>query len=172
MSYIQYYRSPLGLITLSSNGSHLTGLWFEGQKHFGTTLFGESMHQCLPVFEQTRAWLDSYFKGREPDFTPPLQFDDSPFRISVWQLLQTIPYGQTTTYKDIARQVAHERALEHMSAQAVGGAIGHNPIGIIVPCHRVIGSNGSLTGYAGGMDRKRQLLQLERANTNSCSTWL
>ena len=115
----------------------------------------------LPVFDAVKTWLDIYFSGKEPDFMPPIHLTGSPFRLSVWKLLQQIPYGKTMTYGELARRIAGQRGLLHMSAQAVGGAVGHNPISIIVPCHRVVGSDGSLTGYAGGVDKKQRLLALE-----------
>lgn len=162
--YIDTYASPLGIITMGSNGKQLTGLWFEGQKHFGDTLCDRPQHHALPIFDETRTWLDVYFQGKRPTFTPPILLNDTPFRRTVWQLLLTIPYGETTTYKDIARQWARQHGVKSMSSQAVGGAVGRNPISIIIPCHRVIGTNGSLTGYAGGLDRKRWLLQWEQAS--------
>ena len=162
--YIDTYASPLGIITMGSNGKQLTGLWFEGQKFFGNTLCDR--HHALPIFEETRTWLDVYFQGKRPSFTPPILLNDTPFRRTVWQLLLTIPYGETTTYKDIARQWARQHGVKSMSSQAVGGAVGRNPISIIIPCHRVIGTNGSLTGYAGGLDRKRWLLQWEQKSTD------
>ncbi len=161
MQYITHYQSPLGGITISSDGSTLTGLWFDGQKYFASTLGADYEEKDLPIFTETKRWLDIYFSGREPDFTPPLSLNGSPFRIAVWQILQNIPYGQTITYGDIARQLAAQQGKTKMSAQAVGGAVGHNPISIIVPCHRVVGAGGSLTGYAGGIDKKVQLLELE-----------
>lgn len=164
--YIDTYASPLGIITMGSNGKQLTGLWFEEQKHFGDTLCDQPQHHALPIFDETRTWLDVYFQGKCPTFTPPILLNDTPFRRTVWQLLLTIPYGETTTYKDIARQWARQHGVKSMSSQAVGGAVGRNPISIIIPCHRVIGTNGSLTGYAGGLDRKRWLLQLEQASTD------
>ena len=115
------------------------------------------------VLEETSGWLDIYFSGREPDFTPPLHLTGSDFRLAVWNLLLQIPYGQTITYKELAARIAEQRGLETMSAQAVGGAVGHNPISIIVPCHRVLGTDGSLTGYSGGIDKKISLLTLEKA---------
>ena len=121
----------------------------------------EGAPQETPVLEETKRWLDIYFAGREPDFLPPLHLAGSPFRQEVWALLRQIPYGETTTYRALAEAVARKRGLRRMSAQAVGGAVGHNPISIIVPCHRVVGSDGSLTGYAGGLERKVQLLRLE-----------
>lgn len=165
--YIDTYASPLGIITMGSNGKQLTGLWFEGQKYFADTLCDRPQHHALPIFDETRTWLDAYFQGKRPTFTPPILLNDTPFRIAVWQLLLTIQYGETTTYKHIARQWARQHGVKSMSSQAVGGAVGRNPISIIIPCHRVIGTNGSLTGYAGGLDRKRWLLQLEQQNTDN-----
>ena len=168
MTYTAHYDSPLGGITLASDGHALTGLWFDGQKHFAATLTNETYEDSdLPVFEQTRKWLDLYFAGECPDFTPPLAPQGTPFQQKVWELLLAIPYGKTTTYGKIARRFVetfHETTLpkQHMSAQAVGGAVGHNPIAIIIPCHRVLGANGSLTGYAGGLERKKYLLALEQ----------
>lgn len=161
MQYTHKYSSPLGAITTASDGQKLTGLWFDGQKYFGRTLEKEHEEKFLSVFECTDAWLDMYFSGKKPDFTPPLSLSGSPFRQKVWEILLAIPYGKTTTYGAIAAQIAAETGLSHMSAQAVGGAVGHNPISVIVPCHRVLGSDGSLTGYAGGTDKKIRLLQLE-----------
>ena len=118
----------------------------------------------LPVFQCVKRWLDIYFQGEAPDFTPPLRLAGTPFRKVVWEILLTIPYGQTMTYGEIASKIAEQKGIERMSAQAVGNAVGHNPIGIIVPCHRVVGSDGKLTGYAGGMERKKALLALEHGN--------
>lgn len=154
--YIAHYSSPLGSMTLASDGTALTGLWFNGQKYFADTLKEvQTLNPHLPVFDLTRQWLDIYFSGKEPTFTPPLLLQGSPFRKQVWQLLLEIPYGRTMTYGELARK------LQCKSAQAVGGAVGHNPISIIIPCHRVIGADGSLTGYAGGVERKASLLKLE-----------
>ena len=165
MQYITHYQSPLGGITISSDGSALTGLWFDGQKYFASTLGADYKEKNLPVFTEAKRWLDIYFSGKEPDFTPPLSLNGSAFRMAVWQILQSIPYGQTITYGDIAKQLAAQTGKAKMSAQAVGGAVGRNPISIIVPCHRVIGAGGSLTGYAGGIDKKVLLLELEGINT-------
>lgn len=164
--YTDTYTSPLGIITMSSNGKQLTGLWFEGQKYLGHALSDQPSHPSLPIFDETRTWLDVYFQGKYPTFMPPILLNDTPFRQTVWQLLLTIPYGETTTYKHIALEWARQHGVKSMSSQAVGGAVERNPISIIIPCHRVIGTNGSLTGYAGGLDRKRWLLQLEQANTD------
>jgi methylated-DNA-[protein]-cysteine S-methyltransferase len=165
MDYTHHYASPLGGITLASNGKALTGLWFDGQKYFGYTLAQAHEERSLPIFEQTAQWLDIYFGGGVPDFTPKLKLKATGFRKAVWDILLTIPYGQTTTYGKIAQALEKQRGLERMSAQAVGGAVGHNPISLIVPCHRVVGTNGSLTGYAGGLERKAKLLAMEKAKT-------
>ena len=148
MEYIHHYKSPLGGITMASDGKALTGLWFDGQKYFAVTLSREHEEKMLPVFEETDCWLDIYFQGKEPDFLPLVLF----------------PYGKTMTYGEIAAYIAKQRGLTRMSAQAVGGAVGHNPISIIVPCHRVVGIDGSLTGYAGGIDKKVKLLEYEHMN--------
>ena len=163
MDYILHYDGPLGGITLASDGEALTGLWFDGQKYFAQTLSEAHEERELPVFAATRRWLDSYFGGQRPDFTPPLRLRASAFRVTVWETLRTIPYGQTASYGAIAQTVAEKLGLPRVSARAVGGAVGHNPISLIIPCHRVVGSDGSLTGYAGGLERKRRLLTLEQA---------
>ena len=163
MDHITYYSSPLGRMTLVSNGKELTGLWFEGQRNSSIA------QDCiahdkddLPVFQETIRWLDTYFGGEIPDFTPPIRMHGTVFRQMVWEILLTIPYGQTTTYGEIARRVAREKKVPVMSAQAVGGAVGHNDIALIIPCHRVVGKNGSLTGYAAGLDKKAYLLKMEK----------
>ena len=143
----------------------LTGLWFDGAKYFGDDLPDERVERETPILTEAKRWLDVYFAGNEPDFTPPLHPVGSAFRQSVWELLLQIPYGQTVTYGELARQFAEKQGLSRMSAQAVGGAVGHNKISLIIPCHRVVGTNGSLTGYAGGIDKKLKLLELEHANT-------
>ncbi|MCM1082813.1 MAG: methylated-DNA--[protein]-cysteine S-methyltransferase [Clostridium sp.] len=162
MQYTCNYKSPLGSILLAADEIGLTGLWFEGQKYFALYLDKEHEEKELPIFNQTKKWLDTYFSGNEPDFKLPLHFTGSDFQNEVWELLNQIPYGQTTTYGDIAKQLARKKGLTRMSAQAVGGAVAHNKISIIVPCHRVVGKNGSLTGYAGGIDKKIALLKLEK----------
>ena len=161
MDYTHHYISPLGGITIASDGKYLTGLWFDGQKYFADTLNAQHEEKNLDVFRQTDLWLDIYFSGKEPDFTPPLRMRGSEFRQEVWQILLTIPFGKTTTYGEIAKILADRRGTNTMSAQAVGGAVGHNPISLIVPCHRVIGTNGALTGYAGGLEKKTRLLDME-----------
>lgn len=163
MTYIYKYNYPLGNITLASDGESLTGLWFDGQKNFPHKLISESTEAELPIFTQAINWLDIYFSGNIPDFTPSIYLNTTPFRKAVYDILLTIPYGQTMTYGEIANIIAEQNGVERMSAQAVGGAVGHNPISIIVPCHRVVGANGSMTGYAGGLDKKIELLKLENA---------
>ena len=164
MQYISRYNSPLGAILLAADDTGLTGLWFEGQKYFSAGLDDKCEERELPVFETAKHWLDIYFSGNEPDFTPPLNFIGTEFQKEVWEILLTIPYGRTMSYGEIAKRIAGKRGTEHLSAQAVGGAVGHNKISVIVPCHRVVGSNGSLTGYAGGIDKKIRLLELENAD--------
>lgn len=163
MDYIAHYNSPLGSITMASEGTALVGLWFDGQKYFADGL--DPVHEerpDLPIFVQTRHWLDMYFAGKDPGFTPPIVMrTESDFRRQVWEQLLTIPFGHTLTYGAIARRIAATGGLSSMSAQAVGGAVGHNPVSLIIPCHRVVGVHGSLTGYAGGIDRKARLLQNE-----------
>ncbi|MFR8276166.1 MAG: methylated-DNA--[protein]-cysteine S-methyltransferase [Desulfovibrio fairfieldensis] len=161
MQYTAAYQSFVGDVLLAADETGLTGLWFEGEKFYALSLDPEHEERETPIFAITRRWLDIYFSGHEPDFMPPVHMIGSEFRCCVWELLLRIPYGTTVTYGDLARQVARRRGLRRMSAQAVGGAVGHNEISIIVPCHRVVGTNGSLTGYAGGVDKKRRLLELE-----------
>ena len=231
--YTWHYESPLGGIIMASDGEALTGLWFDGQKYFADTLASYHEEKKLPVFTQTKKWLDLYFRGKNPDFTPPLRLKGSEFRRKVWNILLEIPYGETMTYGEIARKLAEAPAGDsdtadgggdpagdtgiagagvelagdssavdgggdpvgassiadvgvelagylsaadagatttpkkvgakrHVCAQAVGGAVGHNPISLIVPCHRVVGADGSMTGYAGGIDKKGKLLELEQ----------
>lgn len=166
MEYTHRCDSPLGSITLASDGEALTGLWFDGQKYFPAMLGKEE--NGLPIFEQARRWLDLYFDGTAPDFTPPLKPKGTAFQKAVWEILRSIPYGKTMTYGEIAGRVAAQKGLARMSAQAIGGAVGHNPISILIPCHRVVGTNGSLTGYAGGVERKEKLLTLEKADLSKC----
>ena len=154
----------MGEILLAADEIGLTGLWFEGEKFYADSLDPEHEERNVPVFDVVKKWLDIYFSGHEPDFMPPVHMIGSEFRQQVWKLLREIPYGETITYGGLAKRLARERGLERMSAQAVGGAVGHNEISIIVPCHRVVGSDGSLTGYAGGIDKKERLLMLEGVN--------
>lgn len=167
MQYISHYESPVGNILLAADDIGLTGLWFEGQKYFARGLDQEHEAREIPLFQKVKQWLDTYFSGKEPDFTVPLHFNGTVFQNEVWKILCSIPYGRTMTYGEIAKQIAAQKGLPRMSAQAVGGAVGHNEISIIVPCHRVVGTDGSLTGYAGGLDKKVQLLKLEKADTEA-----
>lgn len=149
---------------MASDGDSLTGLWFEGQTYYASTMTGTEQETDLSVFSRAATWLDIYFSGRDPGFTPPLRFTGSLFRQDVWELLLTIPYGEITTYGVLAKRIAVKTGKPAPAAQAVGGAVAHNPISLIVPCHRVIGADGSLTGYAGGLDKKRWLLVLEQSH--------
>ena len=164
MDCMRHYDSPLGGITLAGDGEALTGLWFDGQKHFAETLSAGHEARNLPVLDETVRWLDLYFSGKDPGFTPALEMRTTPFRKAVWEILLTIPYGRTTTYGQIAERIAEQTGVRRMSAQAVGGAVGHNAFALIVPCHRVVGADGSLTGYAGGIDKKLKLLRMEGAD--------
>ena len=167
MTFTRHYASPLGGILLAADEQGLTGLWFDGAKYFAANLPEEYEEKSTPILDEAARWLDIYFVGRQPNFTPPLHLVGSDFRQRVWKRLLDIPYGQTATYGALLGK--------GMSAQAVGGAVGHNPISIIVPCHRVVGANGSLTGYAGGIDKKIHLLALEgvdvgRLTLSKCKT--
>lgn len=165
MYYSTIYSSPIGAITLACDrdGKNLVGLWTEGQKYYGGTISGDVVeNDNIPLFDRTKKWLDKYFAGERPDVSElPLSPIGGEFRQEVWKILCEIPYGEVITYGDIAKIVASKCGKKSMSAQAVGGAVGHNPISIIIPCHRVVGSNGSLTGYAGGIEMKMKLLELE-----------
>ena len=163
MDYSTKYDSPVGGLTLASDGENLTGLWLDGQKYHAATIKnGLEERADLPVFQLARAWLDRYFAGGNPPIDAlPLSPSGSEFRQKVWRILCQIPYGTCITYGDIAKEIAGQDGIPRVSAQAVGGAVGHNPISIIIPCHRVVGSTGSLTGYAGGIDKKIWLLNHE-----------
>ncbi|WP_407309914.1 methylated-DNA--[protein]-cysteine S-methyltransferase [Desulfosporosinus sp. SB140] len=163
MYYSTLYASPVGKITLGCDGENIVGLWIEGQKYHGDTI-PEAMVEKddLPVFDAAKKWLDRYFAGEKPAISElPLAPFGGDFRQAVWKILCEIPYGEVTTYGEIAKKLAIQMHKVSMSSQAVGGAVGHNPISIIIPCHRVVGSNGSLTGYAGGINKKTKLLELE-----------
>ena len=164
MVYTCKYKSLIGDILIAEDEIGLTGLLFEGQKYFANTLPEDYVPQETKILTEAKKWLDVYFSGEEPKFTPPLHPTSSVFRQEVWKILLQIPYGQTITYGEIARRIAVMKNTSHMSAQAVGGAVVHNEISIIIPCHRVVGTNGSLTGYAGGIDKKISLLKLEHTD--------
>ncbi len=161
MEYICRYDSPMGRITMFTDGENLTGLQFDSQLDPETGSLKECQYTEIPIFDETKKWLDSYFAGKEPGFIPPLKVDGTPFRQRVWDMLLAIPYGKTVTYGQIAKQMSEEKGIEKMSAQAVGSAVGHNPISIMIPCHRVIGANKTIGGYTGGIDIKVELLKLE-----------
>lgn len=162
MEYVWKYHSPMGKMMMASDGENLTGLWFKEQKYYASTISGEIMEKNLVIFEKTIQWLERYFHGERPRITElQLAPQGSMFRKEVWKILCEIPYGEVLTYGEIAKMIAKKRGMERMSAQAIGGAVGHNPISIIIPCHRVIGSDGSLTGYAGGIELKKKLLEHE-----------
>lgn len=161
--YSTMYLSPVGAIKLASDGSNLIGLWIEGQKYHGDTILENMVEkEEIPVFDRIKDWLDRYFTGEKPAISGlPLAPIGGEFRQGVWEILCQIPYGQVITYGDIAKKMAEKMNRSSMSSQAVGGAVGHNPISIIIPCHRVVGANGSLTGYAAGINTKIKLLELE-----------
>ena len=163
MQYTSHYLSPLGELLLSADEIGLTGLWFVGQRYFAVTLPAEYEEKDTPLLMEAREWLGLYFSGKEPSFTPPLHLMGSDFRLRVWELLLTIPYGKTMTYGELAHRLSILRGT-NTSARAIGGAVGHNPISLIVPCHRVLGANGILSGYAGGTERKAALLRMEGAD--------
>ena len=167
MLYTNHYESPLGDLLLAGDEEGLTGLWFtKGGRYVGEGLKKDALPREKDYFDQAKEWLDLYFSGRDPGFLPKIHLLGSSFRNRVGELLCEIPFGKTTTYGEIARRIAKERGMERMSAQAVGGAVGHNPICIIVPCHRVIGARGNLTGYGGGILIKKALLELEGVDTS------
>lgn len=174
------YRSPLGMIALAADARGLTGLWFEGQAHYGATLDGEGVPNGLgsasAVLDYTWAWLDTFFAGRAPAYTPPLHLIGTPFQLEVWSVLQGVPRGSTVTYGWVSDEICRRRLAagdeRSTSPRAVGGAVGRNPVSIIVPCHRVVGANGALTGYAGGLDRKKWLLDVEKRFCNDAGARL
>lgn len=155
--YATDYASPLGEMLIVSDGQSVCGVWFLGQKHF-PSFENLIRNDNLTVFREVKDWFDDYFNGLNPEINFKLKPQGSRFRLEVWKILSEIGYGETSTYGEIASKISPT-----MSARAVGGAVGHNPISILIPCHRVIGSDGRLTGYAGGLDRKRELLKLEKA---------
>ena len=157
MYYSTDYESPLGEMLIVSDGEAICGVWFYGQKHFKSTVIGKTIHDDdLSIFKKAKQWFEDYFNGKNPQINFQLKPEGSKFRQKVWKILSEIPYGETLTYGEIASQIS-----PNMSAQAVGGAVGHNPISILIPCHRVLGSDGKLTGYAAGLDKKIELLKIE-----------
>ena len=161
MDYTYHFRSPIGGITMASDGEALTGLWFDGQKYFADTLSEQHEVKELEVFKQAERWLAMYFNGNIPDFTPKLHMRMTAFQKEVWDILLTIPLGRTMTYGEIAGILATRHGIQSKPAQAVGGAVGRNAISLIIPCHRVVGAHGELTGYAGGIEKKEWLLKHE-----------
>lgn len=163
MHYTSIYQSPVGEILLAADDIGVVGVWFKDEKYYAYCLDEENEPKETPIITELKQWLDVYFSGKKPDFEPPVHMIGTPFQIEVWTILHQIPYGTTTTYSEIAKQIAKNRGLERMSAQAVGTAVGKNNINLIVPCHRVVGTNNSLAGYAGGIDKKIAFLKLEGA---------
>lgn len=161
MHYTSMYNSPVGEILLASDDVGVVGVWFKDEKYYACCLDKENIAKETPIIKELKRWLDIYFQGKKPDFEPPVHMIGTPFQIEVWSTLREIPYGSTTTYNEIAKKIAKNRGLERMSAQAVGTAVGKNSINLIVPCHRVVGTNNSLAGYAGGIDKKIYFLKLE-----------
>lgn len=167
--YKTYYQSQIGEILLASDGENLIGLWIDNQKYYLGNLKEKLLEkENLKIFNKTKKWLDRYFNQERPKISElPLKPRGSDFRQTVWKILCEIPYGKTITYGEIAKNVAEIMGKEKMSPQAIGNAVGHNPISIIIPCHRVVGTNGNLTGYAGGIDKKIKLLEIENVNINN-----
>lgn len=163
MQYISHYASPLGELLIAADDIGLTGLWFAGQKYYARGLDTEHEEREPLAIASAKHWLDVYFAGQQPDFTPPLHLVGTAFQTAVWDILLSVPYGETLTYGEIAARIAVQQGRAHMSAQAVGGAVGRNPVIIIVPCHRIVGKSGDLTGYAAGVEKKTSLLRLENA---------
>ena len=162
MNHYFDYKSPIGVLTIISDGESITWLGLKGQKYCADVPEKVSTEISLPVFAKTKRWLDIYFSGKTPTFTPTLAPQGGSFRQAIWKILCDIPYGEVTTYGEIAKLIAIQKGKEKMSAQAVGGAVGHNPISIIIPCHRVVGAGGNLTGFASGIDAKIKLLEVEQ----------
>lgn len=159
--YIYNYNSNIGMLMILSDGENITELWIKNMEYSKNTGIIEVTADDLDIFKRTRKWLDCYFNGKEPEFTLPIKVEGTEFRQAVWKILCEIPYGEVVTYGDIAKKIAIQTGKAKMSSQAVGGAVGSNPISIIIPCHRVVGINGNLTGYSGGLDIKEHLLKLE-----------
>ena len=169
MESAQCFESPIGKMLLTADTDGLTGIWFEGQKYYPENPEDAYQNKTTEILERAAQWLDSYFSGKNPGSGLPLHLTGTSFQKAVWEILLTIPYGETMTYGEIAQMLAKQLGYQTMSAQAVGGAVGHNRISIIIPCHRVLGANGRLTGYAGGIWRKEALLKLEQSQKISCN---
>ena len=163
MFYKTDYNAPIGRMMIVSDDTRIVGVWLEGQKYFGGVIGEDLLRQDeLPVLQEAKSWLDRYFAGDKPQISElPLAPRGNAFRQAVWRILCAIPYGEVVTYGDIAKEIARQQGVKTMSAQAIGGAVGHNPISVIIPCHRVVGVNGNLTGYAGGLEVKIKLLTHE-----------
>ena len=161
MKYSCKIKTPMGQLTIASDGKNLIGLWLSGQKYFLGNATKPFVEKELPIFDKAKNWLEIYFSGEKPKFKLPILFEGTPFQKVVWQIISEIPYGKTITYGEIAKQIEIS-SRKKTSARAVGGAVGRNPISIIVPCHRVLGANQKLTGYAGGLSKKIQLLKIEK----------
>ena len=163
MYYYYIYNFPIEKLTVASNEENIVGLWLDGQKYYMDILKGkEYQEKETETIKLAKKWLDKYFGKEKPEISElPIELIGSDFRKQIWKILSEIPYGKVITYRDIAKQIAEQKGIKTMSAQAVGGAVGHNPISVIIPCHRVVGTNGSLTGYAGGIKNKIKLLELE-----------
>lgn len=170
MQYINHYPSPVGGILLAADKTGLTGLWFDGAKYYAAGLGAEWKEKTTEALERAKEWLAIYFSGREPDFLPPIHMEGTPFQLAVWEILQKIPYGTTVTYGQVAEEIARQKGIPKMSARAVGTAVGHNKISILIPCHRVVGANGDPTGYAGGIEKKVELLAMEQKK-GLCQRW-
>lgn len=169
MESAQYYESPIGKMLLTADTEGLTGIWFVNQKFYPLHPETTYVDENTEILERAAQWLDSYFSGKNPGSGLPLHLTGTSFQKAVWEILLTIPYGETMTYGEIAQMLAKQLGYQTMSAQAVGGAVGHNRISIVIPCHRVLGTNGRLTGYAGGIWRKEALLKLEQSQKISCN---
>lgn len=168
MTYKQRYKTPerLSDMIMNSDGEYLTGLWFKGSRDYSKHVI-DCEEKDLEIFRKTSKWLDIYFQGKEPNFIPKYKINNiTPFRQEVIDIMNSIEYGKTLTYNDISKIIAKKRGIKRMSSQAVGGAVGWNPICIIIPCHRVVGTNGSLTGYGGGIKNKVELLKIEKIDMN------
>lgn len=162
MEYIFEYKSPIGIIIITSDETEITGLRFKGESE--TEVLSDNKYKETSAIKEGKKWLDLYFSGKNPGYIPAINATGTEFQKLVWEMLLEIPYGKTTTYGEIAGKIAEIKNVSRMSAQAVGGAVGKNPIAIIIPCHRVVGKNGKLTGYRYGMDKKISLLALEGAD--------